>query len=451
MKNIHDLIPGGAHTYSKGDDQFPENAPKFIKRGEGCILWGSNNKKYIDLTMSLGTVLLGHSYQPVLEAVKKELNKGVNFCRPSLIEGKLAEILNFHIPSAEMVKFGKHGSDAVSGAIKLARAYTGRSYIVRCQQDPFNSVHDWFIGSTIVDRGIPNEVKKLTLKFEYNNIENCKEIFEQYPNQIACFVLEPYSFISPNDYCKKFNHSNNNKVTCSCDQNSCKSDFLEDLKKLCEKNGSLLIFDEVVSGFRYDIGGVQKLINVKPHLSAFGKAMANGFSVSALVGQKEFMKLGGIKHENEKVFLMSSTHGGETHSIAAAIKTIQSIDELNLINHFWSVGEYFQKQLKKIIIETKSENIIEIKGFYVKPVIQFKDFENYSASLIRTFFLQETINQGILMPYVVPSFAHDKATFDKVVEGSRISLLKIMNSIKNNRVKNDLNSPIIKPVFRKYN
>ena len=451
MKNIHDLIPGGAHTYSKGDDQFPSNAPEFINRGKGCYLWGSNDKKYIDLTMSLGTVLLGHSYEPVLEAVKSELSKGVNFCRPSIIEGKLAEILNFHIPSAEMVKFGKHGSDAVSGAIKLARAYTGRSFVVRCQQDPFNSVHDWFIGSTIVDRGIPEDVKKLTLKFDYNNIENCKSIFEEFPNQIACFVLEPYSFISPSNNCKKFNHSNYEIESCSCNQTNCKSDFLENLKKLCEKNGTLLIFDEVVSGFRFDIGGVQKLVNVKPHLSAFGKAMANGFSVSALVGQKEFMELGGIKHENEKVFLMSSTHGGETHSISAAIKTIQTIEDLNLTNHFWSIGEYYQKQLKKVIIQTKSEDLMEVKGFFVKPFIQFKDFEKYSASLIRTFFLQETINQGIIMPYVVPSYAHDKEIIDKVIEGSRISLLKIKESLINNSVKKDLKTPIIKPVFRKYN
>ena len=169
-KRANQFIPGGAHTYSKGDDQFPSNSPKFIERGLGCEIWDSNGNNYKDLAMSLGAVILGHAYEPVLEAVRKELNKGVNFCRPSVIEGELAELLNNIIPSAEMVKFGKHGSDAVTGAIKLARAYTGRKYIARCADDAFNAIHDWFIGSTVINRGVPEEVQKLTLKFKYNDI-----------------------------------------------------------------------------------------------------------------------------------------------------------------------------------------------------------------------------------------------------------------------------------------
>ena len=170
------LIPGVAHTYSKGGDQFPSNAPKIIDRGLGCKLWDVDGNQFTDLAMSLGTVILGHAYEPVLEAVRNELSKGVNFCRPSIIEGELAELLVDIIPSAEMVKFGKNGSDAVTAAVKLARAYTGRDFVARCSADAFNSIHDWFIGSTVLTRGVPNAVQDLTLKFHYNDLDSCQKI-----------------------------------------------------------------------------------------------------------------------------------------------------------------------------------------------------------------------------------------------------------------------------------
>lgn len=448
MKDIHDMIPGGGHTYSKGDDQFPANAPKFISRGKGCYLWDEKDNKFLDFSMSLGTVTLGHAYEPVLKAVRKEILKGVNFCRPSIIEGKLAEILIDEIPSAEMVKFGKHGSDAVTGAVKLARAHTGRNIVVRCEQDPFNAVHDWFIGSTVVSRGVPEIVKDLTLKFNYNDLDQCVKIFEKYPNQIACFILEPLSFISPNGDCCKFNSNHGN---CSCLSNQCKSKFLIDLKKLCEKNGSLLIFDEVVSGFRFDIGGVQKMIGVTPHLSAFGKAMANGFSISALVGQKEIMQLGGIKHNKEKVFLMSSTHGGETHSIAASIKTIECLKQTNAIDHFWNIGNYFISEFNRVINKTDTSEYVQAYGFGIKPIVLFKNKKGEFCSITRTFFLQETIANGILMPFFVPSLSHTKVEIDYAINIIEKILLKINKINQSEGLNNYLLDPPIKPVFRKYN
>ena len=158
-----------------------------------------DENEFTDLAMSLGSVLLGHAYEPVLEAVRLELGKGVNFCRPSVIEGELAEMLVDIIPSAEMVKFGKNGSDAVTAAVKVARAYTGRKYVVRCQNDAFNAIHDWFIGSTVLTRGVPEDVQALTLKFKYNDLDSCKKLFDQYPGQIACFLLEPVSMDIPKD------------------------------------------------------------------------------------------------------------------------------------------------------------------------------------------------------------------------------------------------------------
>ena len=421
------LIPGGAHTYSKGDDQFPANAPKIIDRGLGCKLWDVDEREFTDLAMSLGTVTLGHAYEPVLVAVRNEINRGVNFCRPSIIEGELAELLVDIIPSAEMVKFGKNGSDAVTAAVKLARAYTGRAYIVRCQDDAFNAIHDWFIGSTVMTRGVPDEVQQLTLKFKYNDLASCQQLFDQYPGQIACFLLEPLSFEEPKD------------------------GFLDKLKVLCEKNGALLIFDEVVSGFRFALGGAQEVVGVTPHLSAFGKAMANGFSASALVGQREFMRIGGIDHEQERVFLLSTTHGGETHSLAAAIATIKEIQKHNIINHFWKVGRLIMGGVIAAAKEVGAEKYVNVSGFSVKPGFSFNDESGNISMTARTLFLQETVARGLLMPYVVPSYAHKKENIEFAIECIRDSLAVMKSAAEGDGMASALIGGVVKPVFRKFN
>ena len=421
------LIPGGAHTYSKGDDQFPLNAPKIIDRGLGSDLWDVDGNKYIDMAMSLGTTILGHAYEPVLEAVRKELNKGVNFCRPSVIEGELAELITSIIPSADMVKFGKNGSDAVTASVKLARAYTRRSYIARCSSDPFNAIHDWFIGSTVIDRGVPEEVKNLTLIFDYNDIESCQKLFDKHPQKIAAFILEPISFIEP------------------------KNNFLQQLKELCEKNGALLIFDEVVSGFRFSLAGAQGFANVTPHLSAFGKAMGNGFSVSALTGQKEFMKLGGLDHDEERVFLLSTTYGGETHSIAAAIKTIHEIIDKKAISHFWQIGKKFIQKFNQLAVQHNIQKLVFAHGYPCKPAISFNDIGGNPFPAIRTLFIQEMIAHNVLIPYLVPSLAHNDETLSKVMKAVNNAFKVISDALNNEELEKKINGYILKPVFRKFN
>lgn len=421
------LIPGGAHTYSKGDDQFPENAPQIIDRGMGCTLWDVDGNEFVDLAMSLGTVLLGHAYEPVLDAVRKELTRGVNFCRPSVIEGELAELLVDIIPSAEMVKFGKNGSDAVTAAVKLARAYTERKYVARCSSDAFNAIHDWFIGSTVIPRGIPQEIQALTLKFNYNDLESCQALFEQHPGQIACFILEPVSLEAPKD------------------------GFLEGLKALCEKHGTLLIFDEIVSGFRFALGGAQEMVGVTPHLSAFGKGMANGFSVSALVGQREFMRIGGIDHDQERVFLLSTTHGGETHCLAAAIACVNEIRRHNIVAHFWETGKALMDGVRAAAKDVGAERYIDVAGYSVKPGFAFRDETGQISMLARTLFLQETIARGLLMPYVVPSYAHKRETIEFAVECIRDALEVMKRSAEGAGMRAAIKGNIVKPVFRRFN
>jgi glutamate-1-semialdehyde 2,1-aminomutase len=421
------LIPGGAHTYSKGSDQFSANAPKIIDRGLGCRLWDVDGNEFTDMAMSLGSVLLGHAYEPVLNAVRNEITRGVNFCRPSIIEGELAELLVDIIPSAEMVKFGKNGSDAVTAAVKLARAYTGRKFIARCTADAFNAIHDWFIGSTIMNRGVPEEVRALTLKFDYNDLDSCKQLFDQFPGQIACFLLEPVSLQVP------------------------KEGFLEGLKALCEKNGALLIFDEVVSGFRFALGGVQEMVGVTPHLSAFGKGMANGFSVSALVGQREFMRIGGIDHEQERIFLLSTTHGGETHSLAAAIACINEIRTKDIVSHFWKVGQALLDGVRDAAREVGAEKYIDVSGYGVKPAFIFRDETGQISMVARTLFLQETVARGLLMPYVTPSYSHDLKTVSFALECIREALGIMKEAAEGAGMLAAVQGAVVKPVFRKLN
>ena len=427
-RRARELIPGGAHTYSKGDDQFPLNAPKIIERGLGDKLWDVDGNEFTDLAMSLGTVILGHAYEPVLEAVRKEITRGVNFCRPAVIEGELAELLVELIPSAEMVKFGKNGSDAVTSAIKLARAYTGRKYIARCATDAFNAIHDWFIGSTVINRGVPMETQALTLKFNYNDLASCQALFDKYPGEIACFIFEPVSFEPPKD------------------------GFLEKLKALCEKNGALLIFDEVVSGFRFALGGAQEMVGVNPHLSAFGKAMANGFSVSALAGQREFMRIGGIDHDQERVFLLSTTHGGETHSLAAAIACINEIRKKDIIAHFWKTGQALMDGVRAAAKDVGAEKYVDVFGYGCKPAFAFKDETGQVSMTARTLFLQETIARGLLMPYVVPSYAHTTQTISFAVECVRDALAAMKAAAEGPGMAAAIEGgAAVKPVFRKFN
>ncbi|MCL4553176.1 MAG: glutamate-1-semialdehyde 2,1-aminomutase, partial [Candidatus Marsarchaeota archaeon] len=304
QKKIHALIPGGAHTNAKGDDQYPEHAPIFIARGEGSHVWDVDGNEYVEYGMGLRSVTLGHAYKPVVDAAYRQMLLGVNFNRPTPIEIECAEKLSSLIEGAEMVKFAKNGSDATTAAVKLARAYTGRDMVAICVDHPFFSVDDWFIGATEQPAGIPQVIRDLTVQFHYNDLDSVKELFAKYPGKIACLMMEAERLDPP------------------------VNDFLHETQRLCHENGALFILDEIITGFRWHLGGAQKVHNITPDLSTFGKAMANGFSISALVGKREIMELGGLHHNRERVFLLSTTYGAETHSLAASLETMKILERV---------------------------------------------------------------------------------------------------------------------------
>lgn len=418
------LIPGGAHTYSKGDDQFPQLSPHSIVKGKGARIWDVDGNEFIDWGMGLTSVILGHAYDPVIQVIKKELDNGVNFIRPSFIEAELAELMVAQIPSAQMVKFAKNGSNATTSAVKLARAYTGKEIILRCVDQPFFSIDDWFIGDTDICSGVTEETKTNTKHFKYNDIENLKSTIELYKDKgIACLIIEPAATEEP------------------------ELGYLQAVRDLCTREHIVLIFDEVVSGFRFHPKGAQYLYGVTPDLSTFGKAMANGYSISALVGKKEIMELGGLEHNKERVFLLSTTYGGETHHLRAAQKTIEILNYNNyeVTKHIWDTGKKIKDTFNSLSAKLELTAFTNISGIDCRPYFYFKD--NY----MRTLFQQEMIKQGILMQGVIPSFSHRESEISQTIEAFEHALQVLQYAIENNKVQELLIGNPVKPVFRKYN
>jgi glutamate-1-semialdehyde 2,1-aminomutase len=383
-RRAREIIPGGAHTYAKGDDQYPILSPGFIASGYGCHVWDVDGNQYIEYGMGNRSVGLGHAYAHVVAAAKAELERGCNFTRPSRIEVDCAKTFLETIETAEMVKFCKNGSDATSAAIRLARAATGRDLIARCNDHPFFSTDDWFIGTTEMNAGIPRPVQDLTVGFRYNDLDSARALLAAHPGKIAAFILEPSRGEKPKD------------------------DFLHKLRTLCHENGALFILDEMITGFRWHLGGAQKAYEIVPDLSCFGKALGNGFSISALAGKREFMELGGLEQTvKPRVFLLSTTHGAETHAMAAAIATMHVYQHEPVIAHLVHQGDALKVAISQIAAAHGVEQHFGVQGHLACLSYFTLDEEGMPSQAFRSLFLQETIRRGILAPSLVVSYTHE--------------------------------------------
>lgn len=422
----HRLVPGGAHTYAKGDDQYPELAPGFIARGAGCHVWDVDGQEYIEYGMGLRSVTLGHAYPPVVEAAYRQMLLGANFSRPAPIEVEAARTFLDLVPRADMVKFAKDGSTVNTAAIRLARAYTGRDMVAICADHPFFSYNDWFIGTTPMTAGIPPGPNSLTLRFNYNDLAGVRALFEQYPGRIACLMLEPVKNDDPRD------------------------NFLGELQHICHANGALLIFDEMITGFRLHLGGGQAYFGVTPDLSTFGKALANGFSVSALAGKREIMELGGIYHDRERVFLLSTTHGAETHSLAAAVATLEIYKNDGVVERLWKQGERLAQGLNQVVEQAGLTGFVTIAGKPCNLVYGTRDAEKRDSQLFRTLFMQEIIRHGILGPSFVVSYSHSDNDIDRTIEavGQALPVYRQALEVGPERF---IQGPPVKPVYRRFN
>lgn len=441
---LHNVIPGGSHTYSRGDDQFPQNVPSILEKGKGAYLWDPYGNKYLDYGMGLRSVTLGYANQRVDRAAYSEIRKGINLPRPSTVELTAAELMIDLIPSAHMVKFAKNGSNVTTAAVKIARAYTGKKYICIPKQHPFFSFDDWFIGTTAIKKGVPNEISSLSLNFDYNDIESLQALFDQYPQQIAGVILEPATLITPcPTECKKFN------MSCACPNKS--NNFLHQVRHLCTKEKALFILDEMITGFRWHLSGAQTFYDVEPDLSTFGKGMANGFALAALVGKREFMELGSIRSiDQERLFLLSTTHGGEMSALGAFVETVQIYKEKDVIAHIWSYGEKLFEGINSISRELGLIEYFYMIGTY--PLMNYvtKDREGKESLAFRTLFAQEMANNGVLMSWVSISFAHQNMELHITLNAVKKSLEVYVKALEVG-IDKYLKSPVIKPVFRQYN
>lgn len=421
------LIPGGAHTYSKGRDQSPVLGPKMIKKGKGCHIWDVDDNEYIDWTMGLSAVSIGHAYEPVLEAVRKELVNGTNFQCPSPIELELAELFTQEVPMADMVKFAKNGSTVTTAAIKLARAYTGKKYVAFCKDHGFFSYDDWYIGQKPNNSGVPKEVADLSLSFHYNNIESVEKLFEKYPNDIACIILEPMEFDFP------------------------KEDFLHKIKSLCKKHNTVFILDEMITGFRLGYPGAHANLGVEPDITTWGKGVANGFSTCMLAGKREILELGGINHDKERVFLISTTHGAETHALAAAIETIKSVKREDAYNRNCQTGDTITKLVNQLIETHDLHKYIAIKGHPNWQLMTFKNANGELCDGFKTLVFQEVIKHGVFFRgSFVTTISHKKEDVEKTIDALD-KTMKIYKLALDQGYEKFLIGEPVKPVFRKWN
>jgi len=411
------LIPSATQTLSKGPTQYVQGvAPVFLARAKGSHVWDVDGNEYIDYPMALGPIILGHGYPAVDEAVRRQMADGVSFSLPHPLECEVAEQMTALIPCAEMVRFGKNGSDATAGAVRLARAYTGREVIACCG---YHGWQDWYIGTTSFHRGVPAAIRKLTLTFEYNRIETLEKIFAEHPGQVAAVILEPMGVVEPAD------------------------NFLGRVKELCRREGALFIFDEVITGFRLAPGGAQEYFGVVPDLACFGKAMANGYPLSAVVGPREIMKT------FEEVFF-SFTFGGEALSLAAARATLREIAEKNVIARLWEQGRQLIDGFGVLAREFRVQRFMRCDGLAPRSVITFFD-ENGRESLdVKSLFQQECLKRGVLFSGGQNlCFSHSAEDIEQTLRAYGAAMEIVGDAIRRGRVAEKLEGAPVEPVFRK--
>ena len=356
-------IPGCAQTFSKSPISFVQGAaPNFLSRAHGAHVWDVDGNRYIDYIMGLGPVILGHGDPAVNDAVRAQLDSGVSFSLPHPIEVEVAETLAAIIPCAEMTRFGKNGSDVTSAAVRVARAYTRRDKVARCG---YHGWQDWYIGSTNRRLGVPQAVSDLTLVFPYNHLDALDRLFRGNRGEIACVILEPVTFDPPT------------------------AGYLQGVKELCRRHGALLVFDEIISGFRVHLGGAQSLFGVTPDLACFGKAMANGFPLSAIVGRAEVMRL------FEQVFF-SFTFGGEAVSLAACLATIRELQRRDGIEILRRQGARLQAGTRRILREAGLAGTMDCVGVPAWTTLRCRCATEPETLALRSLFQQEALKRGIL-------------------------------------------------------
>lgn len=412
-----ETIPLASQTFSKSVLQTVEGAaPLFLERGEGCRVWDVDGNAYIDFVLGLLPVVLGYRDSRVDEAIQQQLENGISFSLSTELEIELAERLVRLIPCAEMVRFGKNGSDATSAAVRLARAHTGRDKVAVCG---YHGWHDWYIGTTPRDLGVPDAVRALSTRFAFNDAKELEGLLSAEPDAYAAVILEPAGLDDP------------------------APGYLQTVRELCDRHGAILIFDEIVTGFRVSLGGAQETYGVVPDLASFGKALGNGMPISAVVGRRDIMR------RMEDIFF-SGTFGGEALSLAAAIATLDVLETENAPLRFARAGRRLRDGVAAIIDETDLGNEFTVKGPDWWPAVIPSGNGRAHAMLTASLIKQELVERGVLMgPTFNLCLAHDDdAIIDETLAAWREAAGAVEEALALNDPVRALRGKPMQPVFQ---
>lgn len=403
------VIMDGTQLYSKGPKINVKGvSPIYLKRGDGCHVWDVDGNEYIDYGMAVGTIILGYNNVMVNNAIIRQLHDGTNFSLVHPLEVELAELLSDVIPCAEMMRFEKTGSSATTAAIRIARAYTRREKVIRGE---YHGWHDWCMANTRHDGGIPKVLKDYVFTGRYNDIESYKKIFEEH-DDIACIIVEPVEFQEPKD------------------------GFLSKLKSLAHSYGALFIFDEIVTGFRFSMGGGQSYFGVTPDMATFGKGMSNGMPISAVTGKKEIFDM--VK---DKVFI-STTFGGECLSLAASIANINELQDKNVPGYLETIGILLKKRFNQMIQEAGLSEYIECVGLPPRLNLSFISIE------LKSLCMQEMVKRGVLFTWTIfTSYSLKKEDIEKTFSAFSDSLRVCKKSVEENDIMKYMEGELIVPIL----
>ena len=431
-RRLHSVIPGGCHTYSRGDDQFPSNTPEIFSSGKGSKLYTKDGEEYLDYVMGLRSVTQGYAESSINNSAISAINLGNNLSRASFVELEAAELFTSLDKSFDKIKFCKNGSNATTAAIKLARSYTNKKYVIFPSQQPFFSFDDWFIGTTKLKRGIPQEHTSLSKTFDYGVIESVSNLYDLLNDDVAAIILEPWIPKLGIDI-EKYHEWN--------------SKFLQELRDLANKKGSVLIFDEMITGFRWSFPSAAGFYNIKGDLYTFGKAIANGFSVSCITGNEDIMSKGSILNSGtERTFLLSSTHGAEMSSLSALIQSIKNYQSHDIPGYLWKYSQKFCNGVNDLIDKYSLNKLMKISSPSLLASISFLDDQD---SLKRTAFMYLLMEKKIVAFSGCFSFstAHDENDLKKTLEAFEYAMEYIASGKDLNRCQ----TTKLKPVFRQFN
>jgi glutamate-1-semialdehyde aminotransferase len=412
------VVPSCTQTFSKGPSQFVQGvAPVFLERGSGSHVWDVDGNEYIDAIAALGAVILGYGDPDVGHAARTQLDDGIVFSLPHPLEVEVAELLVDVIPCAEMVRFGKNGSDATAGAVRAARAFTGRDHVACCG---YHGWQDWFIGTTTRSAGVPHAVAELAHPFAYNDLPSLERVFAEHPGEIAAVILEPVGVVDP------------------------EPGFLDGVRSLTSREGAVLVFDEVITGFRLALGGAQELFGVVPDLACVGKALGNGFPISAIVGRRDIMAV------FDEIFF-SFTYGGDTVALAVAKTVLGRLRDGSAIAHLWRQGARLRDGYNELARAAGIEEHTDCHGLAPRTVTSFRDANGAESLALKSIFQQEVIRRGVLSAgYLNVMLAHSDEDVEKILAAYGVAVAVMAEALADGDLEARLDGPPVQPVFRSF-